>query len=103
MLVEGDFTVVVAHVDFKLARGTFALPTVIGIPNAEVTFGGDKADPRDGMNLTQRKPKSSPPRWANTAIPPCEGSKTPMIVITTRIPTTYLALIEKGSGKRNIS
>src|SRR5208283_4455888 len=39
VLVKGDFTVVISHVNFELPRRAPPLPPVVGVPHSEITLG----------------------------------------------------------------
>src|SRR5215468_5871604 len=54
-LVELHVAIVLAHVDFELARGPAALPAVIGVTDSEKAFGEEECQSAAGYQLDVEK------------------------------------------------
>src|SRR5439155_24426767 len=60
VLVEGDGTVAVAHIDFEFAGGTAAFPAVVGVSKTEIFLSDPKGQPAAGQQFHIQKAKKKP-------------------------------------------
>src|SRR5258708_30743939 len=60
VFVEGDFTVVIAHVDFEFPGGPLTLPAIVGVAQSEIFFRSGKTNSALGQEFQIEESEQRP-------------------------------------------